>query len=75
MISREQSRDVANRVVGLLAAHTIGPLRIKILTVLLSRRIFLTRRLYPRQDPNAQQNDGADDNPGRGYMHQVRAVS
>jgi len=38
------------------------------------RRIFLTRRLYPRQNSSAEQHDRAHDNPVRGHMHQVRTV-
>jgi hypothetical protein len=37
-------------------------------------RISLTRGLYASQNPNAQKNDSAHDNPARGQMHQVSAI-
>jgi len=39
------------------------------------RRIFLTRRLHARQNPNAQEYDHTYDNPVRGHMHQARGVN
>jgi hypothetical protein len=37
--------------------------------VYLSRGIFLPRRLYTRQNPNAQEYNRAHHNPVRGHMH------
>src|SRR5579863_9383801 len=40
----------------------------------LFRRIFLARRLYTRQNPNAQQYNRAHGDPVRGHVHQVCSV-
>ena len=46
-----------------------------VLAVPLSHWIFLTCRLYARQDPDAQEYDRAHHDPVRGHVHQLRAIS
>src|ERR1035441_4510224 len=41
----------------------------------LFRGVFLTRRLYPRQDPDPQKHDRAHSNPMCGHMDQVSSIN
>lgn len=57
---------------GVVFARVAG---MSVLAVPLSHWIFLTCRLYARQDPDAQEYDRAHHDPVPGHVRQVRAIS